>query len=197
MSNTLTPIELSTYLTKYGKDPVAGLFVINRTKPRGHIAFSCLGEMNTAQSILVPATFIPIDLTTKVPRQKLLDSSAFRRQLANGALAIVDNDEVSALFQKSKLARDEHAKIHNITTSHVEDYDIEKEAQAFTDDDASSEFIQELITRSTAGEDAESVADMLLSKLDTVTKDDVTLLANTVSDSKLKEKCIEIIKELM
>lgn len=200
----LTPIELSTYLQEYGNDPSAGLWVINRTKPRGNLGFSCIGELNRPQSVFVPCTFIPIDLTTMLPRKHLLESASFRRQLQRNSIAIVDNKEVAALFASSKLAQEEHARINKIfggVSDHdfnTETYDVEAEAGASRSlSAAGSEFSAEVISRSQEGEDAESLVDLIMNRADQLTKADMMQIINGVSDSRLKEKCAEIMTELL
>ena len=200
----LTPIELSTYLKKYGDDASSGLWVINRTNPRGNLGFSCVGELNRPISVFVPATFIPIDLTTMLPRQRLLESSSFRRQLARNSIAIVDNDDVAKLFAVSKIAQDEHARINKIfghsgdTVFNDVAYDVEKEAGASKSlSSQGSSFVDEVISRSGEGEDAESLVDLIMSRVDQLTKDDMLRVINSVSDSRLKERCAEIAKELL
>jgi hypothetical protein len=200
----LVPIELSTYLKKYGEDASAGLWVINRTNPRGNLGFSCIGELNRPTSVFVPCTFIPIDLTTMLPRQRLLESSSFRRQLARNSIAIVDNEEVAKLFAVSTLAQNEHARINKIfgnseaTTFKADVYDVEKEAGASRQlSGAGSEFTSEVISRSNEGEDADSLIDLIMNRADQLNRADVLNIINAVTDSRLKEKCAEIMNELL
>ena len=200
----LVPIELGTYLKKYGEDPSAGLWVINRTNPRGNLGFSCIGELNRPTSVFVPCTFIPIDLTTMLPRNRLLESSSFRRQLSRNSIAIVDNEQVAQLFATSKLAQDEHARINKIFGNGgdieivTEAYDVEKESGASRSlSAAGSEFASEVISRSAEGEDAESLIDLIMNRVDQLTKADMMQIVNSVSDSRLKEKCAEIMTDLL
>ena len=39
-SNLVKPITLNRYNDLYGSDPVAPMYVANRTEPRGNVAFS-------------------------------------------------------------------------------------------------------------------------------------------------------------
>ncbi len=197
----LIPIELSTYTKKYGDDTTAPLWVVNRTKPRGNCAFTCIGELNRPVPVIVPATFIPIDLTTMLPRSKLLESSAFRRQLSRGDLAIVPNEQVEELFRVSKNAIEERQRLNKFYANDdmVEfdtSYDVEAESksrQTITD----NTFVEEVISRSIAGEDADSLSGLILNKSDSMSKDDMLTIINNVTDSRLKEKVSEIMNDLM
>ena len=65
--------------------PSDSLFVLNMSKPgRGRVAFSVMGDMNNPTTVIVPRTFIPVDLTLQATLDALLQSPQFRQHLSRG-----------------------------------------------------------------------------------------------------------------
>ncbi len=116
-NSKVQPITLATYNDKYGSDSVASLFVLNRTEPRGNVMFSAQNDMGQPATVVVPATFIPIDLTTQATKESLLKSTYFRRCLTMQQLVIIDNESAERYLSTNKLAQSEMRKLNKMDDS--------------------------------------------------------------------------------
>lgn len=119
MSTTKTtsrvqPITLNAYNDKYGDDSVASLYVVNRTEPRGNVMFSAQNDMGQPVSVVIPATFIPVDLTTQATKDSLMKSTYFRRALNLRQLVIIDNESAEDYLRNNKLAQAEMKKLNKM-----------------------------------------------------------------------------------
>lgn len=183
-------ITLTEYMKRYGDDATASLFVLNRTAPRGRIAFSCVGDLGTPVPVLIEPTFIPVDLTLSVQRANLITNSVFRRLLSMGHLLIVDNASANELFINSERSRDEHKRL--LGTSYIEDsieVDIEEDEGSKTDGlgdhleiDLGNDFLNSLVFRVTSPEESEDdLCNEFLRRSDTLTLAELESLVPHVS----------------
>lgn len=119
MSNKVLvqPITLTTYNERYGKDAVAPMYVANRTEPRGNVMFSAKDDMGQPVPVLVPATFIPIDLTQQATKESLMQSTHLRRALRMGHLVIIDTDSAEEYMRSSKLAQKEMRNLNKMNAA--------------------------------------------------------------------------------
>lgn len=119
MSNKVLvqPITLTTYNERYGKDAVAPMYVANRTEPRGNVMFSAKDDMGQPVPVLVPATFIPIDLTQQATKESLMQSTHLRRALRMGHLVIIDTESAEEYMRSSKLAQKEMRNLNKMNAA--------------------------------------------------------------------------------
>ncbi|QZE58101.1 hypothetical protein MPK70_gp225 [Erwinia phage pEa_SNUABM_33] len=119
MSNKVLvqPITLTTYNERYGKDTVAPMYVANRTEPRGNVMFSAKDDMGQPVPVLVPATFIPIDLTQQATKDSLMQSTHLRRALRMGHLVIIDTKSAEEYMRSSKLAQKEMRNLNKMNAA--------------------------------------------------------------------------------
>lgn len=54
----------------------------------------------TTDGLVIPHTWLPIDVATMVPRQQLLQSRQFRRALNDGLIKIISNDDAERLLMQ-------------------------------------------------------------------------------------------------
>ncbi|QYW05582.1 hypothetical protein pEaSNUABM25_00226 [Erwinia phage pEa_SNUABM_25] len=113
-SNKVKPITLNAYNERYKDDSVASLYVLNRTEPRGNVAFSAVNDLGQPIAVVVPATFIPIDLTTQATKESLMKSTHFRRALNQRQLVILDNDSAENFLRSNPLAKTELRNLSRI-----------------------------------------------------------------------------------
>lgn len=77
------------------------VWVLNRTSgtDKGPVNFTVPKSNGTGMdTVIVPLTFLPIDLTEQVTKKQILDSSEFRRALRLGFISLVDNDSAQAMM---------------------------------------------------------------------------------------------------
>lgn len=99
------------------KNPDSGpVFVVNRTAgvKRGDV-FLVIARPNGngSDSVNIPSTWIPVDLTSVIKRSQLLNDNNFRQAVTMGMLQLVHPEDAAALFEQSKEARQEFQRIAN------------------------------------------------------------------------------------
>lgn len=199
MSNAkIKTISLTAYNKKYGDDLTAPMYVVNRTAPRGRIAFSCIGDLGTPVPIIIEPTFIPIDLTMSAKRANLIDNARFRRMLASGDLLLVDNESAEEVFRTSERARKEHERLMGSEfNSGATDVDLEDVTDTTTPDsvlvdvDFGNDFMNSLVFRSRdESEEEDNLCNEFLRRSDTLTAAQMQEMIPHVSDRKELTKLI-------
>lgn len=76
---------------------------MNNTKAehRGSIIFNVPSSNGSTgiDSVVLPQTFLPMNLTEQVTKRQLLESSQFRRAIASGMLSIIEDEEARQMHQ--------------------------------------------------------------------------------------------------
>lgn len=103
--------ELNLRALELSKD--TRLYVLNKCRPRGEILMSVTRPNGREQTVTVPATWIPVDLTLQSRFQEILDSPDFRRAVARGFVVPVDADEAEKFCAENQLAITELDRILN------------------------------------------------------------------------------------
>ncbi|QZE57436.1 hypothetical protein MPK71_gp227 [Erwinia phage pEa_SNUABM_1] len=116
-NTTVKPITLATYNERYGDDIVAPMYVANRTEPRGNVAFSAKDDLGQPVAVVVPATFIPVDLTQQATKASLLQSTHLRRALRMNQLVIIDTKSAEEYLRTSALAQAEMRNLNKMNAS--------------------------------------------------------------------------------
>lgn len=222
-SFTVKTLELSTFNRLYGNDPTAPMFVLNRSgnlagpnkpaKQRGIILTNVTNDDNTQSIIRVPVTFIPIDLTTQAPLHSLLKSTTIKQALSVGNLVIADTKSAVELMRNNKRARDEYFKLFGAEwrspigedgeQSDVDMLDAAEEdalLNAQTEGAAASKYsenqaVNDLILASLAGEDSDAISAAILNQIDLFTAEDLNCIAANVTDSSVKEFCLDSLSQ--
>lgn len=122
----VAPITLNAYLDQTDMTKAPSLYVINRTSysndALGNISFNCLNDLAQHTSVTIPATAIPIDLTTQVPAENLVKSSHFRRLLEKGQAKIISTASALAYIEESPRYQEEYDRINNIVRAENADF---------------------------------------------------------------------------
>lgn len=78
------------------------VYVLNSTKgkDRGDVVFTVPKASGNGgfDAVIVPATFIPMDITEQVARRQLIQSTDFRKAIARKMLTLVRDDEAEELL---------------------------------------------------------------------------------------------------
>lgn len=202
-------LTLTTFMNRIKGDEGAQLFVLNRSRPRNALALSVLMDNNQQDVIIVPATYLPFELTLKAQLQNILKSATFKRALTSGDLLIADTETVHTYMRGSETARKDYLEANGhewFDTSAAQDLDIDlgnDEADSASDrrealNAASSpntrfsenETVNDLIQQSRGGADAESINTAILNSADMLDADDLLCIANNVTDSDVKDFCL-------
>lgn len=212
-------LELVTYNARYGKDPTSPLYVLNRTGgkanadsnigQRGNLYANVINDDNSYAIIKVPVTFIPIDLTTQAPLHTLLKSTTLRQAFTSGALVIADPKSVQDMMANSQRARDEYKRLFGVEWRSVSsDADLDMSEMADADESlntvrgnevadqstktySNNQIVDDLIKRSLAGESSDVIIASILNQLDMIPTEELQVIALNVTDSAVKDFCIE------
>lgn len=87
------------------------LFVLNNAEPRGDILLTIPKDKGRDQMVVIPPTWIPIDLTMQCRREDILNSPDFRRVLARQFVIAIDPDEAEKFFDVNSSAKVELDRI--------------------------------------------------------------------------------------
>lgn len=202
----IKPISLTQFNKDYGNDSVASLYVLNRSNPNGNIAFNCINELNVTIPVLIPATFIPVDLTTMAPLENLLKSSVLRQIFSKGQLVIIRKEEAEE-YLKSPRAKAEYQKLNKLTGGLIsgqgaEDNfgEIELEtggASSKSKNSRNEDFLTAIIDRANDEDsDDESIQREFLSKQHVLTRNDLNRLRNEVKRASLIDLVLEALQDL-
>lgn len=170
------------------------LFVLNRANPEGNINLNVTSDGQRI-AVVIPMTFVPIDMSNFAQRQALLGNTDFRKLIAKGAVQLVDNDEAEALVTTDKRCIAETAKLYNTVFTDTEVDDANSQAQS-RGIEAENAFIQSLLLR--AGNDDEDVADLISeaeAKLHTLKKSDIEYVANHATSQEMKQWASDTVAE--
>lgn len=103
-------LTLTAYNKAYGDDPTSPLYVLNVSD--GRVAFNVIGDMGKPDSIVIPLSFAPVDLTALTTRKALYENATFRRLLNNQMLHIVDNEDLAKVLQEDSELQAEYKEIN-------------------------------------------------------------------------------------
>lgn len=115
-TSRVQPITLTSYNERHGNNPVASLYVLNRTEPKGNVAFNAQNDLGQPVAVVVPATFIPVDLTQQATKDSLLKSTYFRRALNMGQLVIIENESAEIYLATNAMAKAEMKNLNRINS---------------------------------------------------------------------------------
>lgn len=199
-----TGITLAEYNKRY-RDPTDPLYVINNVTDRGRIAFSVMGDMNTPVTVVVPNTFIPIDLTVYATRNSLMVSSQLRQLLGANNLVIIDNQDALEMMESSRYQA-EYKRVFDAEYSAGEvsinlnetntgpKHSIDDEIKTDATTPSLRPLVSDIIERSNE-QDADSVAitNSLLVNWDSLTEEEVQAIIGATTNSEVKDFCLEML----
>lgn len=178
------------------------LYVMNRTKPAGNINLTVLGEDGTLQSIVIPKTFVPIDMTLFAPRDNLLKNKYFRQLCQLGEIAIAHPDDAEAAIQASPKAKQEIQRVLTMNagsdSAAMPEYlemrtdvaaPVKQQAPIHNEETYSpTPFVAGIVNRAlNEGEDMADLMDDISMRQDELSFEDMTYIANNVEDQTLKQ----------
>lgn len=195
-------ITLSEYNKRYGGDVTAPLYVMNRTEPRGRVAFNAMGELNQPIPVIIEPTFIPIDLTISIPRERLLVSSMLRKMLAEGSLVIADTESAERVLAENPRAQAEYLRLfHSPFAGAKEDLEVDGDADSVQGGTLHSEdneystnpYIDSIIHRILGSEDEnlDQIISDLLGRIDTLSTEDLETIRKHVNIGDIVDIVVE------
>jgi hypothetical protein len=180
------------------------LYVMNIVKPGGNINLTAKGEDGQMQSVVIPKTFIPVDMTLFINRANLLNNQIFRQLVVRGDVVIVHPDDAEKAIEAHPNAKKEQKRILSSNTDYdvaggaagnsgyIEMKDTGGSLQQRVESDASniSPFAAGIVSRAAS----EDVADLMMdieANRDTLSTDDLEFIATNVEDATLKQFIVD------
>lgn len=103
------------------KTDKGGIFVLNKTMgiEKGRIVFPVPKANGMgSDAVIIPGTFIPIDLTEQVSRKQLLESSEFRKCVNSRRIEIITEEEYARLMGQEG-AKEENDRLYNVQQAYM------------------------------------------------------------------------------
>lgn len=89
----------------------SSVFVMNMSNPAGKVVITVESGRGTPVSVVMPVTWIPIDLTSQATKKSILESPIFRRMVQNGLLTPVRAEYAEKIMSTEK-AKEEYNRLY-------------------------------------------------------------------------------------
>lgn len=197
-------LSLLTVAQAEARKEESRLYVLNRTdNPVGNINITVVGDDGQKTTVVVFATFIPMDMSNYISKTALLRAPEFRKLVANKVIVLVDPDEAVALIESSPRAQREQKRILSTNgfefdgdDTHVEvDLNSREKVKANAPEENVKPFVLAIIDR----ENSEDAGDLLVeldSRSGQLTMDDVNYLMANTKQPTIKTWAADMIREL-
>ena len=213
----LRNIELSTYIKETNDETGAALFIVNTMKRnKGQILFSCMGELGNPQSVKIPATWIPVDLTEQAQREKLINSTEFKSLLRKGIVTIVaanvtdEKKKLGFIGAEEALKRPEcrseyeavlkatgSVAVENLAEDKGLDLDAGRKNQnndKNTEREA-SDLALSIVAREEGGEPEDTLLNAFRTRLNEFSEDDLRYIGNNATGANLTKLALENLED--
>ncbi len=90
----------------------SSVWVINRTNPRGVLNISMPDNLGGSVIMVIPVTWIPVDLTTQATKESLMKSPVFRRLVSGGNIGLIDEEQAQRIME-SEDAKKEAVRVYS------------------------------------------------------------------------------------
>lgn len=202
MSDVKAKLSLITVPQAEGNEAESRLYVVNRSNnPVGNINITVVGDDGQKTTVVVPATFIPFDMSNYISKKALLRAPEFRRLVATQMVVLVEPGEAEAFIANSERATREQRRllsafgVSNDHQSHVEiDMNVRDNKKHVAEQNAQP-FILAIIDREN-GEDAGDLLTELDSRSGQLTLEDVEYLMANTKQATIKTWAADLIREL-
>lgn len=179
------------------------LYVLNRTdNPVGNINITVVGDDGQKTTVVVFATFIPMDMSNYISKGALLRAPEFRKLVANKIIVLVDADEAEALIENSPRAKREQKRILSTSGFEFDGDDTHVEVDLNTREtkpNAPEQNVQPFVLAIIDRENNEDAGDLLVeldSRSGNLTIDDVSYLMANTKQPTIKTWSADMIREL-
>jgi hypothetical protein len=178
------------------------LYVVNRTNnPQGNINITVVGDDGQKTTVVVPATFIPFDMSNYISKGALLRAPEFRKLVANKLIVLADANEAEKFIESSPRAQREQKRLlsSNANTDDdeffVEIDDTVRQPKPNVPEQKAQPFILAIIDRENT-EDAGDLLAELDSRSGNMTIDDAEYLMSNTKQAAIKQWAADLIREL-
>lgn len=163
---------------------ITSVWVMNYSDPKGNLHFSAADGMGGQVIVKIPVTWIPIDLTTQLTKNNILNNPIFRRFVMQGLVRIVSNESAMKIME-SKNAQEEARRVYSLNDAPVSQSMTLPEGAKSVQTDNVSGFAMNLANLTDADEN--QVLNTLEGQESALTKADFAYIAQNSIYLKVKE----------
>tara|TARA_Y100001963_G_scaffold160259_1_gene269828 strand:- start:585 stop:1238 length:654 start_codon:yes stop_codon:yes gene_type:complete len=213
----LIKISLTTYSEMTATNEAAPLYVVNTSNVSENgrnqqiaLHLSVTSESGNLTAMKIPATWIPIDLTTKAPRSVIVRSPNFRDLLNKGLIAIVaatatDEQKAKGLsgaadVYKDQSVLDEFAAIFSadyLNTDNTDDGDTLEIGLGKVSSNVNSLDVSDvalsIVSRAESDESVQGILRTIRQNTVSLTPKDLEYITAECSDASIKSLCAELL----
>lgn len=178
------------------------LYVVNRTNnPLGNINITVVGDDGQKTTVVVPATFIPFDMSNYISKQALLRAPEFRKLVANKLIVLADPEESVQFIESSARAQREQKRLlsSNVNSDEGEEFvtidDNVREVKANVPELEAQPFILAIIDRENSEDAGDLITELDARSANLKLADVEYLMANT-KQATIKQWAADMIREL-
>jgi hypothetical protein len=170
----------------------SSLWVVNKTKPRGVLNVSMPDGLGGTVVMVIPITWIPIDLTTQATKENLLKSPVFRRLVTNGSIGLIDEAQAEGIMVGGDAQKEAHRVYSAVSAGEELDTgsNLNPEIEKLNVEDSGnvSGFAMNIV-----GMDLEedAILTMIRGQDGALSKDDYTYIVSNSPMVRVKEYCAE------
>ena len=181
-------------------DKDSSLYVMNRTNEPGAINMTCTDRNGVRIPVVIPNTFIPIDMSNFVPKENLLRDSSFRKLVQSGAVIIVHSEDAENAIKNNPRAKKEQDRIYAVNADLQDDVGSGGEfveigternrepERVITENDNIAPFALGVVERSKdSGDDVQDILSDIESRAYSLTANDLDYITNNVSSVEIKD----------
>lgn len=202
MSDAKAKLALITVPQAEANKNESRLYVVNRTNnPQGNINITVVGDDGQKTTVVVPATFIPFDMSNYISKGALLRAPEFRKLVATQMIVLVEAEEAEKFNEQNPRAQRELRRLLSAfgvaleEQTHVElDMNVRENKSAVLEQNAQP-FILAIIDRENS-EDAGDLLTELDSRSGNLTLGDVEFLMANTKQATIKTWAADMIREL-
>lgn len=176
----------------------SSLYVMNRTTdPVGAINLTAVGAGGTRIPVVIPNTFIPVDMSNFVPKENLLRDATFRRLVQSGVVILINSEDAERAISANPRAEKEQQRIYSVNSELQEDEtpgtvtiggdDVKTEKKVVTENEVSP-FALGVVQRLNEGsENSADIISDIEARAYSLKPADFEYISNNVSDSDVKQ----------
>lgn len=176
----------------------SSLYVMNRTNdPVGAINLTAVGAGGTRIPVVIPNTFIPVDMSNFVPKENLLRDATFRRLVQSGVVILINSEDAERAISANPRAEKEQQRIYSVNSELQEDEtpgtvtiggdDVKTEKKVVTENEVSP-FALGVVQRLNEGsENSADIISDIEARAYSLKPADFEYISNNVSDSDVKQ----------
>ena len=170
------------------------VWVLNKTNPRGIVNISMPDNLGGTVVMIIPITWIPIDLTTQTTREGLLKSPVMRRLITSGSLMLISEEDALKVMESPE-AKEEAKRVYSVVQNEptLESQEVKK----LMDEEKGKVGPYAMNVISLEGElEEDKIYSMIRGQEGILTEEDYSYISLNSKYAKVKEYCANMVVAL-